>query len=140
MITLLSALFFCHFLADFTPLSTTWMLQAKRVGLPLLPIMAHGFVHAWLQFLMVIIVLTWQNPGDFASSHYIQLAGIVGIIQFIVHTYADVAKGRLQALNPLVLNNPANVWHWALFGADQLVHALTIIAEVAFLQKHLSQL
>ncbi|MEO6902401.1 MAG: hypothetical protein ABI315_04515 [Bacteroidia bacterium] len=45
---LLISLFFCHFLADFTHLSTNWMLSAKRLGKPLFPILSHAAVHAAL--------------------------------------------------------------------------------------------
>ena len=46
-------LFACHWLADYTHLSTAWMLNAKRLGKPLLPIFAHALVHASLMFLAI---------------------------------------------------------------------------------------
>ena len=47
----LLTLFTCHFLADYTHLSTSWMLDAKRLGKPLYPIFQHALVHAILMFL-----------------------------------------------------------------------------------------
>jgi len=47
-IQILIGLFICHWLADYTHLSTAWMLNAKRLGKPLHPILAHAMVHACL--------------------------------------------------------------------------------------------
>jgi hypothetical protein len=46
--TILIGLFICHFLADYTHLSTAWMLNAKRLGTPLFPIFCHAFVHMFI--------------------------------------------------------------------------------------------
>jgi hypothetical protein len=40
----------CHWAADFTHLSTDWMLNAKKYGKPLYPIFVHALVHAILFF------------------------------------------------------------------------------------------
>ncbi len=45
---ILIGLFICHFLADYTHLSTNWMLNAKRLGKPLHPILIHAMVHTLL--------------------------------------------------------------------------------------------
>lgn len=50
IVQVLIALNFCHFLGDYTHLSTNWMLTAKRLGKPLFPILVHAFVHSILMF------------------------------------------------------------------------------------------
>ncbi len=55
---ILFMLMVCHYLADFTVLSTGWMLKAKQFGKPLYPILAHASVHALLMgFVMLLFVI-----------------------------------------------------------------------------------
>lgn len=112
--TILIGLFICHFLADFTHLSTAWMLNAKRFGTPLLPIAAHALVHAVLMTIFLLLL----NVNNF---------GVLFLFQWITHLSIDVWKGRMNGWFPS-LQNPANKWHWIIFGFDQLLHALVIIA------------
>ena len=111
---LLIGLFFCHFLADFTWLSTTWMLNAKSLGKPLLPIFAHAAVHATLMGLLLsfgnLTVALWFNLVMF---------------QLLSHFLIDLWKGRMNVWFPIV-TSPANKWHWILFGFDQFLHAAVI--------------
>lgn len=120
---LLISLFFCHFLADFTPLSTSWMLNAKRLGTPLLPIFAHACVHGILMFIPLIIFLgsCW---------------GVVLLVwfQILTHFLIDMWKGRMNGWFP-VLQSPANKSHWVIFGFDQFLHALVIIVMCAIVSK-----
>jgi hypothetical protein len=111
---LLLSLNFCHWAADYTHLSTKWMLSAKRNGKPLLPIFCHAFIHAWLFFVAI-----W-----FVKGAIIALAGF--IITLWSHFVIDVLKGRMNIWFPS-LTNPANVFHWWVFGADQFLHQAVII-------------
>ena len=111
---LLIGLFFCHFLADFTWLSTTWMLNAKTVGKPLLPIFAHAAVHATLMGLLLafsnLTFALWFNLVMF---------------QLLTHFLIDLWKGRMNVWFT-ILQSPASKWHWILFGFDQFLHATVI--------------
>ncbi|OZI06606.1 hypothetical protein BWI93_19190 [Siphonobacter sp. BAB-5385] len=111
-----------HFAADFTHLSTPWMLSAKRFGKPVLPIAAHALLHTTL-FLLVglCIAEAWA-------------AIVVALIQFITHGSIDVLKGRINA-RYASLQSPANPYHWYVFGFDQLLHQLVIIYSAYLLNK-----
>lgn len=113
--TILIGLFICHFLADYTHLSTAWMLNAKRFGKPLFPI----FIHAAMHTMLMSLVLGWfiGFTNDWAY---------LVIFQWVTHFLIDVWKGRMNSWFP-ALQSPANKWHWIVFGFDQLLHALVII-------------
>lgn len=113
MILTLILLNICHLLADFTPLSTAWMLKAKRFGKPLLPILCHALVHAILMGYVLVIIQ--------AKSVIILM-----LIQAITHFIIDVLKGRLNNIFPVV-SNPSNTIHWVVFGTDQFLHQMVII-------------
>ena len=114
--TLLILLFTAHFLADYTHLSTNWMLSAKRFGEPLLPILCHALVHGVLMGIVLIYLpyLLW-----------IKLI----LFQVITHFIIDVLKGKVNKYFPTV-QSPANKIHWIVFGFDQLLHAIVIILMV----------
>lgn len=117
-ILLLLMLNVCHWAADYTHLSRPWMLAAKRLGTPIGPIAAHAFVHAVLMSLVCCL-----------------FAGIDGVIialtmQFPTHWGIDILKGRLNGWFHS-LQSPTNVYHWYVFGLDQLAHQVVIIA-IAF--------
>lgn len=111
---LLIGLFFCHFLADFTWLSTTWMLTAKSLGKPLLPIFAHAAVHATLMGLLLVF-------GNLNLALWCNLV----VFQLLSHFLIDLWKGRMNGWFPQ-LKSPANKWHWIIFGFDQFLHATVI--------------
>lgn len=113
---ILILLFICHWLADYTHLSTAWMLDAKRLGKPLYPIFTHAFIHASL--MLVLLALVFGLSG-------LKLAALFGF-QLITHFLIDVWKGRMNGWFPK-LQSPANKWHWIVFGFDQLLHAVVII-------------
>jgi hypothetical protein len=110
---ILIGLFICHWLADYTHLSNTWMLNAKRLGTPLLPILTHAMVHTLLMGIFL---------GCMGISNAIFLMGI----QLITHFIIDVWKGRMNGWFP-ALQSPAIKWHWVVFGFDQLLHTFVII-------------
>ncbi len=118
--TILIGLFICHFLADYTHLSTAWMLNAKRFGKPLFPI----FIHAAMHTMLMSLVLGWFIGF---TNNWAYLV----IFQWVTHFLIDVWKGRMNGWFPS-LQSPANKWHWIVFGFDQLLHALVIIGMSAY--------
>lgn len=114
IVEVLIALNFCHFLGDYTHLSTNWMLIAKRLGNPLFPILVHALVHSILMFTAVWIILD------------IYMAIVAFCIQFPTHFFIDVLKGRMNEWFPK-LKDPTNKGHWYSFGLDQTAHQMVII-------------
>ena len=112
---LLVLLLLCHWAGDYTHLSRPWMLEAKRFGKPILPILNHGCVHG---FLMLWTMYFFGVPGI--------IAAILATFQVLTHTGIDVLKGRLNGWFPS-LQNPANIYHWWVFGLDQFLHILVIL-------------
>jgi hypothetical protein len=112
---LLLALFFCHFLADYTWLSRPYMLAAKRFGKPFGPILAHAMVHAALMWLALVAL--GIEPGK---------ATALGLMQLVTHAGIDWLKGHLNG-RYAALQSPANVVHWVSFGLDQYAHTVVIL-------------
>lgn len=113
--SLLLALFLCHFLADYTWLSRPYMLAAKRFGRPIKPILDHGCVHGLLMLwtMYAFGIRGWEGAG-------------LACFQVVAHTAIDVLKGRLNA-RYVALQSPANVAHWIVFGLDQYAHTVVIL-------------
>lgn len=124
---LLLSLFFCHFLADYTHLSTAWMLSAKRLGKPLLPILTHAGVHT----ILMGVTMTILGYGNCFTGF--DIVGKLMIFQLATHFLIDVWKGRMNGWFP-ALQSPANKWHWIVFGFDQFLYAGVIIL-MAYLLK-----
>lgn len=120
MLIALIALNVCHWAADFTHLSTDWMLNAKRYGKPLYPIFVHALVHAILFFTTV-----W-------ALYDLDKAIFAGGFQLITHFMIDLIKGRLSFWFRR-LEDPSNKYHWWVFGADQFMHHLVIILTIYFI-------
>lgn len=120
---ILIGLFICHFLADYTHLSTAWMLNAKRLGRPLFPIFCHAWMHA---ILMGFFLIVYSN--HISTIEHNAWFSVVGF-QTLSHFLIDVWKGRMNGWFP-TLQNPANKWHWVVFGFGQLLHAIVIILMV----------
>jgi hypothetical protein len=129
---LLLSLFFCHWLGDYTHLSTNWMLTAKRFGSPLLPIFCHALVHACLMGIVLEIYchLTIANYETviFSFTHVDKLF----FLQLITHFLIDVWKGKMNFWFPN-LSVPSNKGHWYIFGFDQLLHSVVILIMVYLL-------
>lgn len=89
------------------------MLAAKANGWPLGPIAAHAGVHA----LLMALALAFIAP-------HIAIAGL--LIQWSTHFAIDVWKGRMNVWFPS-LRSPANVFHWLVFGADQMLHVVVLV-------------
>lgn len=113
-IELLFLLLICHWAADYTHLSQPYMLAAKRLGKPVAPILAHAAVHGVL--MMAVI------------GYYIDGLTLVllFLIQVLTHFIIDTLKGKCNVWFP-ALANPANPYHWYVFGADQILHVSVII-------------
>lgn len=122
IITILIGLFICHWLADYTHLSTSWMLNAKRLGKPIFPIFIHACVHGSL---MGIFLLFFVN---------IQIILLVISIQIVSHFLIDLWKGKMNSWLPL-LQSPMNKFHWYIFGFDQLLHTIIILTMASILIK-----
>lgn len=118
---LLILLFFCHFLADYTHLSTSWMLNAKRLGTPLFPIFIHALVHATLMGWVI---------GFYTLN--LELTVLLILFQLTTHFIIDVLKGKCNVWFPSA-SSPMNKLHWILFGFDQFLHALVIILMTYFI-------
>ena len=118
---LLLVLFFCHLLADYTHLSTAWMLNAKRLGKPLFPIFAHAMMHS-----VLMGIALWIMGIDSETMAKLML------FQLITHFAIDVWKGRMNGWFT-ALQSPANKWHWIVFGTDQYFHAVVIILMVHYI-------
>lgn len=112
---ILIALLFVHWLGDYTHLSTPWMLQAKRFGKPVMPIIAHAAVHA----VLTSFVLTIYGKAFWSVT-------IGTLIMLVTHSVVDVLKGRMNGWFPK-LQSPANPIHWYVFGLDQTLHILVLI-------------
>lgn len=112
-------LFICHFLADYTVLSTNRMLAAKRYADSLLPILEHAAVHALLMFLALYFYdgCGWLI-GFTLASH-----------QWFSHFFIDVLKGRTQwwLSDEGKTDISTKRSYWFLFGFDQLLHAIIIV-------------
>jgi hypothetical protein len=114
---LLFLLMFCHWLADFTHISTPWMQKAKQNGKPVFPIFIHACVHGTL----MCIVLLFFVP--------IKIVFVLTAFQICTHFCIDVLKGRLNVWFPSLANN-TNPFHWYVFGVDQMFHQAVIVLMV----------
>ena len=128
VIILFIVLNFCHFLADYTPLSTKEMLAAKRFGKPIAPIFIHALTHTAL---MGVAILIFTNYG---TQHSIS-GGIVLLIQAISHTVIDILKGRFAKWIPITADNTQK-WYWMVMGFDQLSHQTIIALMIYILLKY----
>lgn len=111
---LIALLLFCHLLADFSPLSTEWMLRAKSKGYPLFPIFVHAGVHAVLMCPVLLLNTSFPSALKIAA------------FQWISHFAIDVWKGKMSVWFP-VLSNPSDKRFWMLFGFDQFLHQVVIL-------------
>lgn len=113
---------FCHFLADYTPLSNKWMLDAKKYGKPIHPIFMHAWVH--MNLMLVVLIFFTPNMGVFYAS----------ILQLISHTIFDTLKGRLAKWVPITADNTQK-WYWIVMGFDQFLHQTVIALMIYILLK-----
>jgi len=95
------------------------MLNAKRLGRPLFPILCHAGIHA-----VLMAIAFW----GFGFSGFIVIK--MFFVQLLLHFFIDTWKGLMNTWFP-VLQSPANKWHWVVFGFDQFLHAIVIIVMVS---------
>ena len=115
-----------HFIFDFTSIARVFQ-TAKERGKPEWVISIHGLTHAigaWVIFSIFI-------PG----SHSFLLFQLF-MIQFMLHSVIDIGKSKLSNSYPK-LKNTNQLPFWTTFGADQMLHQLTIIFEIYFLITHI---
>lgn len=115
-LVLLSLLFIKHFVVDFPLQQPYHYLNKGTYGHP------GGIQHAAYHGIGTAMCLTVFNPF---------LAAIAGIADFVVHYHVDYIKVKLNNRYNLKPDNSEKFW-W-LLGADQLAHALTYIAIVAWI-------
>lgn len=120
---LLLALNICHWIGDYTHASTSWMLSAKRIGKPLLPIFVHALIHT---LLMGIVIMAYTMDAYLTNN--------LMFIQLFSHFLIDVLKGKMNVWYPNV-SQPQNKSHWYIFGLDQLLHQIVIIIMVFIILK-----
>jgi len=113
---LLAFLLLAHYLGDFTPLSTSRMLEAKAAGGPVSPIASHAGVQTLLVALIVAV----------ASGFDLRLVAAVVAIEFVTHFVIDLTRARLGVRFPQ-LRDPTNREFWWALGLDQLAHALVLV-------------
>lgn len=120
----------CHWMADYTHLSTKWMLTAKRTGSPSFPIFCHALIHATLMSIVIFIFIT-------SVTHIVSLPLNIEfklfVFQLCTHFLIDTLKGKINVWFPSV-SNQANIKHWYVFGLDQLLHQIVIILMVFLLR------
>ena len=125
------SLMICHFLADFTQLSTIEMLQAKKFGAPVLPIWEHAARHAKLMAFPIGFFVAFAPPGyaflNVVPEYFRCLLIAVGlcIFELITHGFIDIAKGRI-AYKYLKFRDNQQYPYWWLFGADQFIHVMVV--------------
>ncbi len=114
---LLISLLICHFLADYC-LTTPQMIEAKASGKHLQHIGLHAAVHATL---MVVVLLAFCVSFVVVSALY--------ALELISHFAIDYGKGFLGRKFPALGDNTKKPF-WVLYGLDQLLHLLVIVAIV----------
>ena len=117
--TLLISLFICHFLADYC-LTTPQMIKAKASGKKLQHIFFHSCVHAILMSLVFFAFsISWKTVLLLFS------------FELCSHFVIDYIKGFAGRLFPTLADNQQKPF-WILYGLDQLLHLLVIVAMVYF--------
>lgn len=115
MVLLLIALLICHYLADFC---LTWpaLIRSKADGRNVWPILLHAAVHA---VLMGVCLLVYGVNTE-------QLFLLMSL-ELVTHFIIDVGKAALSVKIPLLADIKRKPY-WVLFGLDQLLHQLVVVA------------
>lgn len=114
-IVLIIALFFIHWLGDFTAFATAKMHKSKAIGAPIGPIFLHACVHAGF---VAVLLFIFQFNGNLI----LQLT----LFQLVSHFLIDVTKGKLSAGFQMFRDNTTYPY-WMLFGFDQFLHGVVMI-------------
>ncbi len=115
MILLFIALFISHYLADFC---LTWaaLIQSKADGQSIRPILMHAGVHAVLMGGCLLVYGVGAR----------QLL-ILTLFELITHFLIDTVKAHVSVRFPLLADIKQKAY-WVLFGLDQLLHQLVVVA------------
>ena len=120
--TLLISLLICHFLADYC-LTTPQMIKAKASGKKLQHIFFHSCVHAVLMGLVFLAFsVSWKTVL------------LLSAFELCSHFVIDYLKGLSGRLFPALADNQQKPF-WILYGLDQLLHLLVIVAMTYFALK-----
>ncbi|MBR5117355.1 MAG: DUF3307 domain-containing protein [Muribaculaceae bacterium] len=114
---LIISLLICHFLADYC-LTTPQMIKAKASGKKLQHIFLHSFVHS---ILMSLVFVAFSRP--------LKIVFLLFAFEFCTHFIIDYLKGLVGRLYPAFADNRQKQF-WVLYGLDQLLHLLVIVAMV----------
>lgn len=117
---LMATLLVAHFLADFTPLSTPRMLEAKATATSPGWILLHAGVHAVLISLAVWAV---ARPGW-------SLIGVAFGVELSTHFAIDYVRAKLGVRIPSLADASERPF-WHALGLDQLAHGLVLVAIAA---------
>ena len=121
-LSLLTALIFKHFLADF-PMQTQRMVDEKgKYGA--WGGVEHSGIHGWLTMLVVMLFLR-INVG-YEVIHCALIGILVGMLDGFIHYNIDWAKMNLSKGLTVADRN-----YWLYLGLDQMLHYLTYILIVA---------
>lgn len=93
------------------------MLDAKATGSPWFPIFVHACVHGTLMALVL-----------YFFTEAVVLLQLV-LFQISTHFMIDALKGKMNIWFPKI-NDPTQQLYWVVFGLDQLMHHLVILAMV----------
>lgn len=118
----LTLLVFCHFLADFTPLSTQYMLQSKKAAAP-----GGIFFHALVHGILMGVVSWWV--------HDIGIAVWVFAVITLTHFAIDMVQALVRKSDARFQTYEGR-WYWFLLGIDQFLHIFVIITLVSYLRTH----
>src|SRR3954471_22951048 len=91
---LIILLLVCHYLADFTPLVTARMLEAKKTGRGrknIVEIFWHAWTHAGLMLVALLLLRTLQRTE---GNLYLLNVCIAAILQLVSHFTIDLVKAR----------------------------------------------
>ena len=105
----------CHYLAYFCFTSPA-MIRAKADGRNPWPILLHSSIHA---VLMGVCLLIWG----------VRMKALILLVLFelVSHFVIDTSKGLLTARFP-ILADQQHKPYWMLYGFDQLLHQLVVVA------------
>lgn len=115
IVLLLIALFVCHYLADFC-LTMPMMIRAKADGKNLWPILLHASIHVAL-----MVCCLWFYGVE------VKLLGVLMALELFSHFIIDTLKAKLSVKYPR-LADPHKKSYWMLYGLDQLLHQLVVMA------------
>lgn len=90
------------------------MQDAKKLGRPLKPIFHHALVHTSLVMLTLVC---------FAADPFRIL--LACLMMLVSHFVIDLWKGKMNVWFP-ALQDPVNVFHWWVFGLDQMMHVIVL--------------